>query len=172
MQFIRGRYWFIIFAVLSIAVVGYFFSDIVAYVLIAWVITLVTEPITKFFLVKLNFRKRKWGPSLSALLTMLIIVIVFLLLILPGPVVIQQKIDENGHLNGSKTGNFIINVTISGQNIEQPHIDQHPAAAHEGEFEDTEVEDVTFYISKNCFHENFFLLFTACFPMPPSGETN
>ena len=91
MQFIRGRYWFIILAVLLIATVVYFFSDIVAYVLIAWVITLVTEPITKFFLVKLNFRKRKWGPSLSALLTMLIIVIVFLLLIfLLVPPIIQQ----------------------------------------------------------------------------------
>ncbi len=91
MQFNRGRYWFILIAILLIAIVSYFFSDIVTYVLIAWVISLITEPVTKFFLLKLKLKNKKWGPSVSALLTMIVIIVVFLLLLfLLVPPIIEQ----------------------------------------------------------------------------------
>ena len=93
MQLIKGRYWFIVIAILLIGVVSYFFSDIVAYVLIAFVLSLITKPITSFLLNKLNLKKRSWGPSVSALITMIIILasFVLLILILVPPIITQTS---------------------------------------------------------------------------------
>lgn len=93
MQLIKGRYWFIIIAILLIGVTTYFFSDIVAYVLIAWVIALISEPITNLFLDKLKFRRRKWGATVSAMLTMIILLaaLILLIFILVPPIITQAS---------------------------------------------------------------------------------
>ena len=93
MQLIKGRYWFIIIALLLIGLVSYFFSEIVAYILIAWVISLIMEPVTNVFLDRMNFRKKKWGPAVSALLTMIILIaaITLLFFILVPPIISQAS---------------------------------------------------------------------------------
>lgn len=64
---------------MTILVVGYLtyvFSDIVAYILIAWVLSMVGEPIMKFLDQRLRFKKFKAGRSICAVLTLIFFVVV------------------------------------------------------------------------------------------------
>ena len=76
--------------------------EIIVYILIAWVLSMMGAPIMRFFLEKLKFNKIKIGGSLSAIIVMIIYLIVFALffiIILP-PVV--HQIDNLTHLDYSK----------------------------------------------------------------------
>lgn len=55
----------------AIIAVGYYFSDIVAYLLIAWVLSMLGHPLMIFFQRRLRFRKWRLGPTGAASLTML-----------------------------------------------------------------------------------------------------
>ncbi|HHH52077.1 MAG TPA: AI-2E family transporter [Bacteroidetes bacterium] len=76
--------------------------NILAYILVAWVLSMMGSPIMNFFLVKLKFNKIKIGDSLSAIIVMLIYVIVFsLFFVIILPPVLNQ-IDILTHLDYSK----------------------------------------------------------------------
>jgi predicted PurR-regulated permease PerM len=67
-------------------------SDIVAYILIAWVISMVGEPIMQFLLDRLNLRKLPVGRALAAILTLVFIcTIIFGLGYLFIPVILEQS---------------------------------------------------------------------------------
>ncbi|HPG09342.1 MAG TPA: AI-2E family transporter, partial [Saprospiraceae bacterium] len=89
----NNRYAFIIGVILFVAVVTYLFSDIVTYVLIAWVLAMITQPVYRFLMDKLKLGHRSWGNSVAALLTMvaLLAVIVLLALILVPPILMQAS---------------------------------------------------------------------------------
>jgi predicted PurR-regulated permease PerM len=66
-------------------------SDIVAYILIAWVISMVGDPIMRLFLQKLNLQRFKFGRALSALMTLIIIFgVLFGLGYLFIPIILEQ----------------------------------------------------------------------------------
>ncbi|MBK6824468.1 MAG: AI-2E family transporter [Saprospiraceae bacterium] len=77
---------------LIILVLGYF-SEVVSYVLISWVISMIGEPIMNFLLVKFKLLKFSFGKSVCALFTIfLIFFIVGGVLYLFIPIVIQQAV--------------------------------------------------------------------------------
>jgi predicted PurR-regulated permease PerM len=55
----------------------YYFRVIVSYVLIAWVVSMLGQPIMRFFKLKLRLAKFSWGNSLSALLTLIVFISIF-----------------------------------------------------------------------------------------------
>ena len=84
----------IIAALLTIGILFFIYNymlNIIAYVLVAWVLSMMGTPIMNFFLTKLKFGKLKIGKSLSAILVILIFLIffsLFFIIILP-PVINQ-----------------------------------------------------------------------------------
>ncbi len=86
-----SRYIAIIASILIIAAIFYFFSDIVGYVLIAWVLSMIGQPMMRFFQRKIKIGKFKAGSSTSAILTILCYFIIFTVLIwMFVPLVVQQ----------------------------------------------------------------------------------
>lgn len=76
---------------LLMAFLVYYFSSIVAYVLIAWVLSMIGQPLMDFFQQKLHFDRIKSGVNLSAILVIIIYFLVASLLIwLFVPLIIQQ----------------------------------------------------------------------------------
>lgn len=67
-----------------------YFSEVVSYILISWVISMIGQPIMSFLLVKLHLLRFNFGKSLAALLTLLILFgIMGILLWMFIPLVIQ-----------------------------------------------------------------------------------
>lgn len=103
-----NRYLKILFIAALIVLVFFIlhiFSDIVAYILIAWVVSMLGSPIMDFMLYRLHFSKLKIGRSLAAILTLLmflgIIIGVTLIFI---PVILEQaanlaRVDMNSVLS-------------------------------------------------------------------------
>ncbi|MCC7026311.1 MAG: AI-2E family transporter [Saprospiraceae bacterium] len=70
-----------------------YFSEVVSYILISWVISMIGQPIMNFLLVKLKLLRFSWAKSISALLTMLtIFAIIGSILWMFIPIVIQQAV--------------------------------------------------------------------------------
>ncbi len=86
-----SRYIAIGFTLLVLGALLYFFSNIVASVLIAWVLALIGQPMMRFFQAKIRIGRFKAGPSMSAILTLVCYFIVFILLIwMFVPLVVEQ----------------------------------------------------------------------------------
>jgi len=77
----NSRYIIVGITLLIVGFLVYYFSSIVAYVLIAWVFSLIGQPIMDLLMDKINLKRFKWGASMSAIISMLTIVGVFGLLI-------------------------------------------------------------------------------------------
>ncbi len=71
---LRSRYVIIFISLLLIFLGVYYLSDILIYMVIAWVLSMVGAPIAKFF-------NKYLGPAFSALISLGILVVVFILLI-------------------------------------------------------------------------------------------
>lgn len=81
----------LIISLLIMASLVYFFTDIVAYVCIAWVLSMIGQPLVKFFQSKLKIWKFQAGPNLAAVLTLLtFFLVIFLLIRLFVPPIVQQ----------------------------------------------------------------------------------
>lgn len=86
-----SRYIAIAVSIIVIVAIIYLFSDIVGFVLIAWVLSMVGQPMMRFFQKKIKIGKFQAGPSLSAILTMICYFIVFTVLLwMFVPLVVQQ----------------------------------------------------------------------------------
>jgi predicted PurR-regulated permease PerM len=59
----------------------YFLSDIVAYVLISWILALLGRPVMNFLLNRLKLKRYKVGPSVAALSTMLLYAFIVTLIV-------------------------------------------------------------------------------------------
>ena len=80
MKFSGRNIALVISLVLLMALMGYF-SSIVAYVLIAWVLSMIGQPFMRFFQNRLKFGKFQVGPNLAAVLTLLCYFIIIGLMI-------------------------------------------------------------------------------------------
>ncbi len=86
-----GRtFWIAVSAALGLYLL-YYFSNLVSFILASWVLSMLGQPIMKFFLEKLRFNKFGWGTSISAMLTILLYVLILSLIgILFIPIIIEQ----------------------------------------------------------------------------------
>ena len=90
------------------AAIIWYFRDIVAYVLVAWVISMLGQPLMRFFHNRVRIGKRHIPPSVSALLVLTIFVLIIISLIsIFVPLVVAQannlsQIDYNAFANGLK----------------------------------------------------------------------
>lgn len=87
----KNQYWFVLGAVLFFGILTYFLTDLVMFIIAAWVLSMMGKPVMNFFLEKLHFKKKSWGPSAASIGTIIAmvgaLVSIFLLII---PPVIQQ----------------------------------------------------------------------------------
>lgn len=87
----RSRYIAIGVSLVLICALIYYFSSIVALVLISWVLSMIGQPFMRFFQQKLKIGRFRAGPSLSAILTIFCYIIVFVVLLwMFVPLVIEQ----------------------------------------------------------------------------------
>ena len=88
---IRNRFVAVFISLLIIGVIFYYFSDIVAYVLVAWVLSMIGQPLMFFFQRRIKFGRFTIGSSVSAILTIICFFIVFgLILGMFVPLIIEQ----------------------------------------------------------------------------------
>ena len=86
-----SRYIAIFISLIVIGIIFYYFSDIVAYVLVSWVLSLIGQPLMYFFQKHIKVGRFKVGPSLSAILTIFCFFIVFTIILgMFVPLVIEQ----------------------------------------------------------------------------------
>lgn len=99
--------------IITLVVVGYlihFFSDIVSYVLIAWVISMIGAPFMDLFLEKARFRHLKYGSILSAFLTLIIFILAVVTLF---SVFVPLIVEQARNLS-------TIDYSALAQNLEEP----------------------------------------------------
>lgn len=95
-------------SILIVSAIVWYFRDIVAYVLVAWVISMLGQPLMRFFHNRVRIGKRHIPPSVSALLVLTIFVLIIISLIsIFVPLVVAQannlsQIDYNAFANGLK----------------------------------------------------------------------
>ena len=87
----KSQYWFVFGAVLFLGLVTYFLTDLVAFILAAWVLAMMGKPVMTFFLEKIGLKKKTWGQSVAAIGTILIMLGLFIsIFVLIIPPVVQQ----------------------------------------------------------------------------------
>ena len=75
---------------LLVGLIVYFFSDLVTYIIIAWIISLLGTPL-KHFLMKMGMRRWKWGNPLATIMTLISFATLFyLVLSFFVPLIIEQ----------------------------------------------------------------------------------
>ncbi len=86
-----GRLVAFIIALLIVGGLWYFFSNIILYVIISWVFSLMGKPVYRFYIRRLKFWRFQIGPSLASALTILTFLLGFgFLLRLFIPLFVQQ----------------------------------------------------------------------------------
>ncbi|MEL6638173.1 MAG: AI-2E family transporter [Bacteroidota bacterium] len=66
---INSRYVALVLGVLFVAGIVYYFSTIVAYVMVAWVLSMIGQPLMQFFQKRIRIGRYQAGPTLAATLT-------------------------------------------------------------------------------------------------------
>jgi predicted PurR-regulated permease PerM len=77
-----NRYFFALLGFLILGALAYYFSDIVAYILISWVLSLLGKPLADFLKNNVRIGRLKIGSSLASLLTIFVFYTVFVGIIL------------------------------------------------------------------------------------------
>lgn len=87
----KNRYIFLIISLLFFGVCMYFFFNIMVYIVVAFVLSMIGQPIMQFLLHKVKLKDVKYGSAISAVITMILFILVILSLIsLLAPVLIEQ----------------------------------------------------------------------------------
>ena len=87
----NSNIWFLVASLLIVALGFYFFTDIITYVLVSFVLSLMGQPFMRIFLKKFNLQRFKFGSAVSALLTLVLFVVLFAMFIsMFVPAVVQQ----------------------------------------------------------------------------------
>ena len=81
------------------AAVVYFFRNIVAYVLIAWVVSMLGQPIMRFLQARVRIGKRHLPPSVCALLVMSFFFFVLVSLVLIFVPLVVEQTNNLSHLD-------------------------------------------------------------------------
>ncbi len=106
-----SRYLAIGVSLLLVAFLLYTFRSIVSYILIAWVLSMVGQPLMRLFKRSLKIRKWAAGPSLCAALTIIcLFVFVIFVVALFVPMLIQQANNLSG-----------VSYAAIGEAIEEPY---------------------------------------------------
>ena len=85
----RTLIWII--TALFVGALAYFFSDILMYILLAWVFSMLGRPIMNFFTAKIKFGRWKLGPAGGAILTILFFYVAIAALLLAFvPTIVEQ----------------------------------------------------------------------------------
>lgn len=109
------RLFLVVITVLIVMSIMLYFSSIVAYILIAWVISLLGEPLMHFFLYRLNWARFRYGRVLSAIITLLSFIgIVILLGLIFIPTILSQAYSLSS-----------INPNTIIQSLEEPIANMH-----------------------------------------------
>lgn len=88
---IRSRYIAIAVSILILVGLVYYFSNIVTYVLIAWVLSMIGQPLMRLFQRELRIGRFSVGPNLAAILTLVFYFVVAAALVgLFVPLVLEQ----------------------------------------------------------------------------------
>ena len=88
---INSRYLALLFGLLVLALILYYFSTIVAYVLVAWVLSMIGQPLMRFFQQHIKIGRFQAGSATSAMLTILCYFLVsFFLFWLFVPLIVEQ----------------------------------------------------------------------------------
>ena len=88
---ISSRYIAIAIGIILVGGLIYFFSPIVTYVVIAWILSMIGQPFMDFFQQKVRIGKWRLGPNVSAILTLLcFIIVISLLVMLFAPLILEQ----------------------------------------------------------------------------------
>lgn len=77
-----SRYLVFAFSFLLAAFLIYVFRAIVSYILIAWVVSMIGQPVVVFLKKRVKFGKYRMGPNLSAAITLLLFFIMFVIFLL------------------------------------------------------------------------------------------
>ena len=77
----RNQYLIVATGIVLFGALVFYFRNIVSYVLIAWVISMVGTPISRFLQQKVKIFKWKIGPSLAALITLILFTFIILSLL-------------------------------------------------------------------------------------------
>lgn len=86
-----SRYFALLLSLLIIGALIYYFSSIVTYVLIAWVLSMIGQPFMRFFQRRIRIGRYHAGPVMGAILTILCYFIIFIALLwMFVPLVLQQ----------------------------------------------------------------------------------
>jgi len=86
-----SRYLALAFSILIVGGIFYYFSDIVAFILISWVLSLIGQPFMRFFQKRIKLGRFQAGPTTSAVLTLLCFFIIGIVLVLMFvPLVVEQ----------------------------------------------------------------------------------
>ncbi len=87
----KSRYVALLIGLLIVIGIVYYFSSIVAYVMVAWVLSMIGQPLMRFFQAKIRIGRFQAGASTSALLTIACYFMIFILLIwIFVPLIIEQ----------------------------------------------------------------------------------
>jgi predicted PurR-regulated permease PerM len=88
---VRDQYIAIAISLLIIIGLFYYFTSIVTYVLIAWVLSMVGQPLMRFFQRRLKIGRFQAGPTTAAILTLIIYFLVAIVLVgLFVPLILEQ----------------------------------------------------------------------------------
>ncbi len=87
------RYLIGFFILMGILLIISYFSEVVSYILISWVISMIGQPIMNFLLIRMKLLRFSYGNSVAALLTILIIFsAIGVILWMFVPIIIQQAV--------------------------------------------------------------------------------
>jgi len=87
----NSRWLVVLFTLFILGFLIYYFSDILIYVVISWVLAMLGQPIMNFFRNKLKFSRLKFGEALGSIITLLIFTFLFAtLFIVFVPLIIEQ----------------------------------------------------------------------------------
>jgi len=88
---INSRYIALLAGLLVVGLIVYFFSNIVAYVLVSWVLSMIGQPLMRFFLQKIKIGSYQPGPTTAALLTLFCYFMISALLVgMFVPLIVEQ----------------------------------------------------------------------------------
>ena len=87
-----NRYITLAVILVALALIMTFFSNIITYILISWVLSMIGQPLMKFFL-RFRYKNIGIGASLAAILTMFSFIIIFALIIyiFVPPIIVQAQ---------------------------------------------------------------------------------
>ncbi|MBK8554639.1 MAG: AI-2E family transporter [Lewinellaceae bacterium] len=109
----KNRIWLWLIGALVLGAIVYYFSDILTYILLAWVLSMLGRPLMNFLQNKIRFRRWKMGAAGAAVMTILgFYLFIACIILLFVPTIVEQTRNLAG-----------VDYAALGQKLEQPFAD-------------------------------------------------